>query len=187
MKLAQGRQGWHAAAIRSATVLGTISSLYVFVMLAGEYLPRYGLPPCASPTNLLAVRHGLEALLLVLSILLLIRVYRRPTYATLLAAFMVLAGAGLIQEIGNRYDALRQQKCESRSLDEAMKACVANPAVYQRGTDDNGYGTLTLIAPGNTDESWNCLNDWGLYNGGTSFKVDENVYQAYRNAHNKAP
>lgn len=187
MKLVQERQGWHAAAIRSATVLSAISSLYVFAMLAGEYLPRFGLPPCASPTNLLAVGHGLEAVLLVISILLLIRVSRRPTYATLLAALMALAGAGLIQEIGNRYDALRQQKCESRSLDEAMKACAANPAVYRRGTDHNGYGTLTLIAPGNTDGAWNCLNDWGIYNGGISFKVDESVYQAYRNAHNKTP
>lgn len=187
MKLVQERQGWHAAAIRSATVLSAIASLYLFAILAIEYLPKYGLPPCESPTNLLVVRHGLEALLIIISILLLIRVGRRPNYATLLAAFMAVVGAGLIQEIGNRYDVLRQQKCESRSLDEAMKACAANPAVYLRGTDHNGYGTLTLIAPGNTDGAWNCLNDWGLYNGDISFKVDESVYQAYRNANNKAP
>lgn len=187
MRFIEKQRGWHKVASRLLIIFAIIPTIYVFGVLVGNYLPRLGLPPCESQTNLTLAMHGLEAVLLGASIWLQFRAFRHPTYFALLAALLTLATAYLVQDAADDRDALRQQKCALRSLEEAMKACAANVAVIRRGKDLYGYDTLTLIAPGTTDHTWDCLWNWANHNGTASLKIDESVYRMVREAQEKAP
>ena len=185
MKIGQQRQGRHRIAIRVIALLGVPLLLYVMGRLALHFVPRLGLAPCDDSDGLTQAAHAVEASLIVVGIWLQVRVFRRPSYAVLIAAFLAPLAVWQLQNTANDRDALRQRQCATRPLAEAMRACGANPAYYQREKDRYGYDVLTVIAPGTTDRAWECLSRWSHHNGTVSINVDESVYREYRKAHSK--
>jgi hypothetical protein len=176
------QQGFSALAIRAAGLLGVGLLLYVAGRLAFDYVPRFGMAPCEMSDRLYHISNGLEAILLVVGLLSQIWVLRRPNLRLLFGAMAAPVLALLIQNAAIDHETSRQQKCENRSLPQALASCGANPAHYRRGTDQYGYGVLTLIAPGTTDAAWRCLTQWSVYNGSVSVNVDESVYDRARSA-----
>ncbi|WP_176590892.1 hypothetical protein [Sphingobium sp. EM0848] len=184
MKIGEGQQqGWHGIAIRMIGLLGALLILYVMGKLALEYAPSLGLVPCEYRDGFTLTAHGLQAILLAIGIWLQVRLFRRPSYASLILAILVPLTAWLIQHVANDRDAFRQQQCAARPLAAAMKACGANPIHYRREKDQYGYAVLTVTAPGTTDEAWSCLGRWSNHNGKVSLKVDESVYREHRKTH----
>ena len=170
------QQGSSAVAIRVAALLGVGLLLYVSGRLTLDFIPRFGMPPCESADRLYHISNGLEAILLAFGLLSQIWVLRRPNLRLLVGAIAAPALALLIQNAAIDHETSRQQRCENRSLPQAMTSCGANPAHYRRRTDRYGYDVLTLVAPGTTDAAWRCLNQWSGHNGSASINVDESVY-----------
>ena len=171
-----------ALAIRAAALIGVGLLLYVAGRLAFDYIPRFGMAPCASSDRLYHISNGLEAILLVVGLLSQIRVLRHPDLRLLVGAMAAPVLALLIQNAAIDHETLRQQNCETRSLPQAMASCGANPAHYRSGTDQYGYDVLTLVAPGRTDAVWRCLARWSDHNGSVSIDVDDSVYDQARSA-----
>ncbi|PKP96815.1 MAG: hypothetical protein CVT74_15940 [Alphaproteobacteria bacterium HGW-Alphaproteobacteria-13] len=187
MKIGECKQGWHGFAIRAIALLAIPLLLIVMGRLAFEYLPRLGLPSCEEPDGLTLAAHGLEAALILVAIWLQMRMSQRPSYAVLIAVFLVPSTVWLIQGVANDREALRQQQCAARSLDEAMMVCGADPAHYRRETYRPGFEILTVIDPRAFDRrAWSCLGRWALHSRKASVdKVDESVYREYNKAHSK--
>jgi hypothetical protein len=151
--------------------------------LAFDYLPSFGRAPCEYRDDLTLGAHGVEAILLGIGIWLQIRVFRSPTYASLVAALLVALVAWLVQNAANDRVAFRERQCAERTLEEAMKACSAKSANYRLYKDPRGFSVLRVVAPGTTDQAWSCLGRWSDHNGTVSMEVDESVYQAFRKSH----
>lgn len=169
-----------AVALRAAALLNIGLLLYVSGRLASDYVPKFGRPPCESADRLYHISNGLEAILLVVGLLFQIWVLRNPKSRLLVGAMAVSISALIIQNAAINHEKSRQQKCENRSLPQAMASCGANPAHYRHGKTRYGYEMLTLVAPGRTDAAWKCLSLWSDYNGSVSFDVDESVYDQAR-------
>lgn len=185
MKIGERQQGWHGIAIRAIALLGAALLIYVMGRLALDYVPRLGLAPCQYRDGLTLTAHGLEAILLVVGIWLQVRVFRHPSYASLIVALLVPLAVWLIQDATNDRDAFGHRQCAARPLAEAMKACGADPAHYRRAKDQYENDVVTVIAPGTTDLAWSCLSRWSDHNGTVSINVDESVYRANRKAQSK--
>ena len=110
--------------------------------------------------------------------------WKPRTMGFLIAVALPTASIGL-NYVAAKANAVRQQRCAKRPLQEAMVFCRANPAVYRVGRDQYGYATLTLVAPGTDDAAWKCLNDWHWHNGSVSMKIDGSVYEQYRRTRSK--
>ena len=174
------QQGFSALAIRAAALLGVGSLLYVAGRLALEYIPQFGMAPCETADKLYHISNGLEAILLVVGLLIQIQVLRSPNLRLLVGAMAAPVLALLIQNAAIDHENSRQQKCENRSLPQAMASCGANPAHYRLGTSRYGYDQLTLVAPGRTDAAWSCLYQWSVYHRSVSIHVDKSVYDQRR-------
>lgn len=185
MEIGEGQlQGWHGIVTRMIGLLGAMLTFYVMGKLAIEYAPSLGLAPCEYLDGFTLTAHGLQAILIGVGIWLQVRLFRRPSYPTLVFAILVPLTAWLIQHVANDRDAFRQQQCAARPLAAAMNACGASPIHYRQEKDQYGYVVLKVIAPGTTDEAWACLERWSDHNGKISLKVDESVYREYRRTHN---
>lgn len=174
------QQGFPALAIRAAALLGVGLLLYVAGRLAFDYVPKFGMAPCETADKLYHISNGLEAILLVVGLLIQIQVLRSPNLRLFVGAMAAPVLALLVQNAAIDHENLRQQKCENRSLPEAMASCGANPAHYRLRTSRYGYDQLTLVAPGRTDAAWSCLQRWSHHNGSVSLNVDESVYNQRR-------
>jgi hypothetical protein len=158
------------------------SFLLLLAALASPFFLFFtlGLPPCedesvfydltrlAVPASLLASAVWLHRLK---------HAPRTPAFLVALAVPTVALGANAIAA---RLEIDRQAACEKRDLTQARVSCGANPAHYRAGKDQFGNATLTLVAPGTTDESWDCLWNWATHNGSVSLLVDESVYEQHR-------
>lgn len=179
-------QGFSALAIRAASLPGVALLLYVAGRLALDYVPKLAKAPCESADRLYHLSNGLEAVLLVVGLLLQICVLRRPNLRLLVGAVAVPIMALLVQDAAIDHENSRQQKCEMRTLPQAMAFCGADPAHYRREKKRFEYDVsyefevLTLVAPGTTDAAWQCLNNWSAYHGSVSINVDESVYDQPR-------
>jgi len=179
-------QGFSALAIRAASLPGVGLLIYVAGRLALDYVPKLAKAPCESADRLYHIANGIEAILLVVGLLLQIWVLRRPSLRLLVGAIAVPIVALLVQNAAIDHENLRQQKCEMRTLPQAMASCGANPAHYRRETKRFEYDVsyefevLTLVAPGTTDAAWQCLKNWSAYHGSVSINVDESVYDQPR-------
>ncbi|MFB0612333.1 hypothetical protein [Aurantiacibacter poecillastricola] len=176
------RQGFSALAIRATTLFGVGLLLYAAGRLALDYVPRFGMAPCETSDSLYHISNGVEAILLVAGLLSQIRVWRCSSLQMLIAAISAPVLALLVQYAAVDHETSRQQKCQERSLSEAMASCKASAAYYRRETDQYGYDVLTLVAPGTTDAAWSCLTRWSDHNGSVSMKIDESVYHQARSA-----
>lgn len=174
------QQGWRGAAIRAAALLGVVPIVDVLDALVLDSLPRLGLAPCEDRDLLTLAAHGLEAILLAVCVWAQLRALRHPTYAALLAALVIPVATWLIRDAASARDASRERQCVARPLEDAMKACRADPAVYRLGKSPYGNVTVTLFAPGRTDRAWRCLSRWSDLNGKVSIRVDDSIYGAYR-------
>lgn len=170
------RQGSSALAIRATALIGLGLLFYAAGRLAFDYVPRFGMAPCESADRLYHLSNSLEAILLGVGLLFQIWVWRRPNLRLLVGALAITILALLVQNTASDRETSRQQKCENRSLSQAMTSCGATPAHYRRRTDQYGNDLLTLVAPGTTDAAWSCLNRWSDHNGSVSIDVDETVY-----------
>lgn len=179
-------QGFSALALRAASLPGVALLLYVAGRLALDYVPRLAKAPCESADRLYHLSNGLEAVLLVVGLLLQICVLRRANLRLLVGALAVPIMALLVQDAAIDHENSRQQKCEMRTLPQAMTFCGANPAHYRREKKrfeydiSDEFEVLTLVAPGTTDAAWQCLNNWSPYHGSVSINVDESVYDQPR-------
>ena len=180
------QQGSSALVIRAVAILGVGPLLYVAGRLAFDYIPKFGMPPCESADKLYHISNGVEAILLFVGLLSQKWVLRHPNLRLLAGAMAAPILALLVQNAAIEHENSRQQRCENRSLPQAMAICGANPAHYRRETKrfeyDVGYefDVLTLVAPGTTDAAWRCLNNWSAYHGSVSINVDESVYDQSR-------
>lgn len=184
MRVGEGHQeDWQGIAIRTIGLLGALPILYVLGKLTLKYVPSLGLAPCEYRDGFTLTAHGLQAILIAIGIWLQVRLFRRPSYSSLILVIVVPLTAWLIQHVVDERDAIRQQQCAARPLAAAMNACGANPSHYRLGRDQYGNAVLTVTAPGTTDKAWSCLGRWSYHNGKVSLKVDESVYREYRKAH----
>lgn len=172
MKIGEVQQGWHGIAIRKIGHLSALLIFYVMGKLALEYVPSLGPAPCEYRDGSTLIAHGLQAILIIVGIWLQVRLFRRPSYASLIFAIFVPLTAWLIQHAASDREIFRQRQCAARPLAEAMKACGANPAHYRWGKSQYGYDVMTEVAPGTTYETWSCLRRWSLHNGNVSLTVE---------------
>ena len=185
MKINEQRRETHRIAIRTIALLGVPLLLYVVGGCIFQLLPKLGLPPCQSGDDITQALGNAQAILIIAGIWFQIRVFRYPTYLILFVTLLVSSANWPVYTINNDHDERLQKECTSRSLGEAMRACDANPKYYRVRKDENGYDILTLIAPGNTDQSWKCMFRRANYNSKVSMNVDESVYREYRRVHSK--
>lgn len=185
MKLDEPRQGWHRFIICAIALLGAAPLLYVMGGLAVDYVPKLGMAPCDLPDSLTRTAHGLQAFLLAVGLWFQFRTYRHSSYASLAAVLLLPLIIWLVQNATNGREAQRQRQCASRTFEEAMKACGANPAFYRLEKSKYGTDVATLIAPGSTDKALSCLYRWEPYKDTISIEVDDSVYDAARRAHSK--
>ena len=185
MKLDQERGGWPRRAVRAVVFLGAAALLYVAGRLASNYLPSFSTAPCEHPDGLDLAAHGLQSALLAASIILQVRAFRKLTYASAILALLMPLAAWIVQQAAESRDTSRQRKCAARPLNDAMRACGADPTHYRRENGSYGSDILTLVAPGTTDRAWSCLARWSDHNGTVSITVDESVYQPYRATHSE--
>jgi hypothetical protein len=113
------------------------------------------------------------------------RLRHRSSLIGLLGAVAVPTIAIALNAVAAKADAHRQAECSKRELTQAMAFCGARATHYRIGQDPNGYTAVTLVAPGTTDEVWNCLWNWNTHNGSVSLKVDESAYEHYRRTHGR--
>lgn len=137
-------------------------------------------PPCAEANWILIIVRLAVPISFLISALIAARLMLTGGWRTLAMAIAVPALANGAYCAWSPFEASRQVKCESQSWQEAIASCGANPAHVRLGKGAYGYPTLTLYAPGTTDRSWSCLEDWGLHNGHFSMKIDESVYTEAR-------
>jgi hypothetical protein len=170
--------------IRTLAVIAMVLTLYG---VGGDFLRGINVffmsTPCQRP-NAIAEMAGL-AIPFVLPISLGLQFYAlvRPKLSILLLAACVPATLWIIHAVSNVWDARLQTECKVRPLAEAMKVCKANPAYYRAGKTANGYPSLTLIAPGTTDEANKCLSWWASKRRSPEILIDQSVYDDYNRNH----
>jgi hypothetical protein len=165
-----------ATALSLVLLLAGIASPFLLISLLGP-------PPCQDESWVYDVTRLAVPLSLIVSSIWLYRIrHRVPSLTFLFALALPVCAIGL-NALAARSEVSRQAACARRGLQEAMVGCGADRSHYRQGVEGYGYKTLTLIAPGSTDDAWSCLWTWAIYNGSVSLKVDESVYEHYRRAH----
>jgi hypothetical protein len=95
----------------------------------------------------------------------------------------VLAYANL--DWARRANSEVQEICAKWSVHEAMKQCGSSPDEYRAQKGVDGYDELWLVAPGETDQAFQCMSNWSSRSGAVSIKIDESVYQRNRRINTK--
>lgn len=183
--LFEEQDGWRAVCIRTAQLFSIFPLIFVFLRFIGNFLPRLTLPSCELDDSIANIFLVFVFVLIIFCITLLIYSFGRhkfKNYVSILLLVSAISAAYFIQEAGYIRDDARQARCAARTVDEAIVACRANPRVLRKGYHGS-YPKLILVAPGNTDAAWDCLERWGLANGSTSLTIDESVYIEYRKSH----
>ncbi|VWX51763.1 conserved membrane hypothetical protein [Novosphingobium sp. 9U] len=179
------RPKWRSIVLRSIALLGAPLLLYVLGKLLIEYLPRLTPAPCALTDEVTTTAHGILVVLLIAGFWLQRRAWRDASASYSIAAMLIPLLAWLVLDWTGDREADRERQCVTRPLTEAVKVCGANPAHYRLGKSRYGTDTLTLTAPGTTDQAWSCLGRWSEHNGSLSIEVDESVYREYRRTRSK--
>lgn len=167
-------------------LLPVIATIVAFAMVIAAFLTAFFLffsaarAPCVDQASILVWLRLLIPLVLSFTALWLGFLKGRPGIRAFLIVVAIPALALSLDWQQARWNADSQQKCERQTLEQAVAACHANLSVYRAGRDQYGYRTLTLVAPGYTDQAWSCLERWADHNGSASLKIDESVYEQAR-------
>jgi hypothetical protein len=154
---------------------GIVSPFFLFITFAPA--------PCTSLSVFYELARLAVPFSLLASAVLLYRLRYNPRARTFAVGLAISAVALGTYAFAARLDAGRQSACAKRSLTQARASCGVDAAHYRAGKDQYGNATLTLVAPGTTDGSWNCLSNWATHNGSVSLLIDESVYEEYRRTH----
>ncbi|WP_143146591.1 hypothetical protein [Novosphingobium sp. NDB2Meth1] len=155
--------------------MGILSYGFVFINFAD--------PPCTRPSEF---RLFVVPASFVASSIIFFSLIFRGGRRTGIIALLLPVLAACAYEATEPLETARQKKCAAQTLPEAIASCRANPSHYRLGKSPSGFATVTLHAPGTTDRSWSCLEDWAARNGKYSMVIDESVYAAARAAYQRS-
>lgn len=167
----------NAVAAAVLAVLASITMFLAFLASLGALIFHAGLPPCAQESELYLWSQFLVPIACLASTVWLGVLARRPNGLRFLFALTLPVAALLVSWELSGVNADAQRRCKAQTLAQAMASCRANPAVYRPGHDTHGNPTLTLVAPGTTDQAYSCLWRWSLHNDSVSLIIDESVYR----------
>ncbi len=171
--------------LRTLAVIAMLAMLASALLSLAVVLLSAAPAPCAEGSQAYTASLLLRPASLTIGALGMGFVLRRPRWWSFAAALAIPAAALAFHWAVAADDARAQQQCRAETLQQAVARCRVDLKVYRPGRDSNGYRTLTLVAPGETDRAWNCLERWAMYNGKVSIQIDESVYEQYRARHGK--
>lgn len=143
----------------------------------------YGLSPCESDGLLQLTSRIALPLAFLVAARLLIQACRRNSWRDFGMALVIAAAFIFLTALVYKFNDTNQRQCAKRNWSEAAKYCGANVKYYRQSIDEYGHEVYTLQAPGTTDHSWDCLQDWKRRHDSVSLEVDESVYEAARARH----
>lgn len=169
---------------------GPAGCVSIGLLLAGLASPvvlyfTLGPAPCRDESWFYDVTRLAVPLALMIGSILIYRTRHGSALPSVLAALAVPAVAIGLNAVAARAETVRQTECSKWDLQSAMAHCGAKAAHYRTSFDQHGNSSLTLVAPGTTDQVWNCLWNWQIHNGSVSMRIDERVYEHYRRVHGK--
>jgi len=163
--------------LRALTAIASLALFFGALFAFYVLFLGYGLPPCAEPGQLHEFARILVPASLAVGAIWTGLLVSRANVRSLLGALALPAFALAFYAIMAAGDAQAQQQCKAETLEQAAARCRIDLSVYRRGRDEYGNPIYALVAPGETDQAWDCLNRWAMHNRSISMTVDPSVVQ----------
>jgi hypothetical protein len=153
-------------------LVGFAYSVHTFLNRIFRTMPCERVPSYESAISLAPLAYLAAGILLLLGM-------RAEGRGTKIAGVGLGASATIIFAVAALINSAAQAACQERSLDQALSKCGANPNVYI-SQPMKSWATITLVAPGSTDQAFSCLSMWADTHPDYSLEVDKSVYDFAR-------
>lgn len=164
----------------SATTLLLISPLSIMAIFLS-----YGIPPCTDDSAAIDAQLWFAFVCFFSAVSFAIAAANGRVAWAMIATSLTATAFAVLLSVWVYNDRI-QASCKAWTLEEALVQCRAHPAHYRIETHpgQNGssaYRTLRLVAPGDTDAAWRCLESWSNHAAeGADPTIDESVYEQHR-------